>query len=87
MSWADAADRALAPLYANGATPDTAQIRAAYPFGPRKYWPYKAWLKQVRRWQAAHAAGLSSPNALNRPKPGQRMAIHDPAQLSIDVRV
>ena len=24
------------------------KIRAAYPFGERKYWPYKVWLSEVR---------------------------------------
>lgn len=25
-------------------------IRAAYPFGPREYWPYKAWCKAQREY-------------------------------------
>lgn len=24
-------------------------LREAYPFGPRKYWPYKVWCDEVRR--------------------------------------
>lgn len=24
-------------------------IRAAYPFGPRKWWPYKVWLDAVKK--------------------------------------
>ncbi len=27
-------------------------IRAAYPFGERAHWPYKVWLKEVRRHMA-----------------------------------
>ena len=27
-----------------------AAISAAYPFGPREYWPYKAWLKASRAY-------------------------------------
>ncbi len=22
----------------------------AYPFGERKYWPYKSWLQAIKRW-------------------------------------
>lgn len=25
-------------------------VDAAYPFGPRSHWPYKAWLKQRRQY-------------------------------------
>lgn len=24
-------------------------LRDAYPFGPRRYWPYKVWLDEVQR--------------------------------------
>lgn len=27
-------------------------LREAYPFGPRKYWPYKVWLDEVKRQRA-----------------------------------
>lgn len=26
-----------------------AALRAAYPFGPRRYWPYRVWCDEVRR--------------------------------------
>lgn len=29
-------------------------IDAAYPFSERKYWPYKAWLKERRRYLARY---------------------------------
>jgi len=29
-------------------------IDAAYPFGPRSHWPYKAWLAERRAFFAAH---------------------------------
>lgn len=29
-----------------------AYLRASYPFGERKYWPYKAWLKAQREYLA-----------------------------------
>ena len=30
------------------------RIRAAYPFGQRAYWPYKAWLRAQREYLARH---------------------------------
>lgn len=45
-------------------------IHAAYPFGERRYWPYKAWLKAQREYLARyddkpagslHAAMIESP--------------------------
>lgn len=66
MSWSDAADRVLADVYARlpkDASVDEEQeaVFAAYPFGPRKYTPYKIWLHRVKCWRAARAAGLSGP--------------------------
>lgn len=53
MSWSDIARATIAKVAAT--LPDDmplqerkAAIDAAYPFGPRAYWPYKAWCK-VRR--------------------------------------
>lgn len=62
MTWADYADRALAPLFVVGEpAPDREAVREAYPFGERAYWPYKVWLARVKAWRAAHAAGLAAP--------------------------
>jgi hypothetical protein len=30
-------------------------VREAYPFGERKYHPYKVWLATVREWKAERA--------------------------------
>src|SRR5437868_6444563 len=48
--WADRSRAAIAVVHRNlpdGATlaERTAAVDAAYPFGERSYWPYKAWLK------------------------------------------
>lgn len=65
-AWRVAADAVLIRVFAflpEGA--DAKQIRKAvreaYPFGPRKYWPYKVWLARVRRWKLARAMGLTVP--------------------------
>jgi len=34
---------------------------AAYPFGPRKYWPYKAWLKAQRAYLARYSDEPAGP--------------------------
>jgi len=53
MDWSQAARDTIAK--ASAEVPETATwkerraaINAAYPFGLRKYWPYKAWLKALR---------------------------------------
>lgn len=53
--WTAAAKRAIAEAHAQ--LPDNVSftarkkaIRAAYPFGEREYWPYKAWCKAVRAY-------------------------------------
>lgn len=38
--------------------PDRRTLLDAYPYGQRKYWPYKVWCRQVRAWKMAHAQGL-----------------------------
>jgi len=55
MKWSDQARAAIARVHAT--LPDdisfTARkkaIRAAYPFGERSYWPYKAWCKAQREY-------------------------------------
>ena len=60
-------------------TPDFVTLRDAYPFGERAYWPYKAWLKQVKAWKAAHARGAKAPSATPQP----HRAITDPTQESL----
>ena len=49
--WAVEADKALALLFAGGRRPTRAELWGAYPFGERKYWPYKVWLDAIYRWQ------------------------------------
>lgn len=47
-------------------------LRDAYPFGPRRYWPYKVWLDEVQRQRQR---GRYAPGA-NREEP-------DPDQLDL----
>ena len=49
--WAVEAEKILAPLFAEGQEPTWVELRDAYPFGERKYWPYKVWLDAIYRWQ------------------------------------
>ena len=49
--WAVEADKILAPLFAEGQEPTWVELRDAYPFGERKYWPYKVWPDAIYRWQ------------------------------------
>lgn len=50
--WRVVANERLAPLFADGKRPTEVEIHDAYPFGMRKYTPYKLWLEQVRWWKA-----------------------------------
>jgi hypothetical protein len=50
--WRDTADARLRPLFAGGRQPTRRELIDAYPFGPRKYHPYKMWLEQVRWFKA-----------------------------------
>lgn len=54
MEWAQQAREVVHATLASlpfGATvkEKRAALRQAYPFGPRQYWPYKAWCKAVRQ--------------------------------------
>ena len=42
---------------------------AAYPFGERKFWPYKVWLDARRRWIRAFRAGRLPPVYTPRRRP------------------
>ena len=65
-SWRARADHVLTDLFA-GFTSETTDTEVkvavfdAYPFGIRKYTPYKIWLTQVKRHKAARAIGLRGP--------------------------
>jgi hypothetical protein len=65
-SWGDLADEILGPLF-GAMAPGTSeseirrQVREAYPFGERKYWPYKAWIARVRAWRHAWRLGYRQP--------------------------
>lgn len=69
-SWRDLALQAMFAVHAaqlqSGANPQQIAdaIDKAYPFGERRYWPYKAWLS-ARKWFFAHK-GL--PNKRVKPK-------------------
>jgi hypothetical protein len=65
-SWSDLSDRVLGPLFAAIplGTEDAEvrrQVRDAYPFGERKYHPYKVWLKRVAAWRHAWTLGYQQP--------------------------
>ncbi|HXH05395.1 MAG TPA: hypothetical protein VNI83_02275 [Vicinamibacterales bacterium] len=70
LRWRDRADKVLRELFlAPDGTrreppPTAAEIRDAYPFGMRKYTPYKVWLEQVKRWQSG--GPLRKPDAIKR---------------------
>lgn len=50
-SWAEHSARVLVALKLREDDPDAARkVHDAYPFGERRYWPYKEWLKMVRRY-------------------------------------
>lgn len=36
-------------------------LREAYPFGERKYWPYKVWLDEIRRQRSSGGRGRGTP--------------------------
>lgn len=61
-TWAASADRVLATLFRLGQpAPSKEAVRDAYPFGERRYFPYKIWLERVKAFRAAHAKGLAGP--------------------------
>jgi hypothetical protein len=59
-SWADIAGDVMARIYLDGMDHGRSRaqialdIDAAYPFGERKHWPYKAWLSVRREFFACH---------------------------------
>jgi len=51
-----------ASLPADIAYPDRVKaIRAAYPFGPREMWPYRAWCKAQREYLRRHDPNAPPP--------------------------
>lgn len=53
LTWGEKADEVLSRIFDNGNfTPSPQEIFDAYPFGMRKYWPYKVWLGRVKWWKA-----------------------------------
>lgn len=57
MNWSEVARNTIAALDQRLPEQMTlkerkAAIHAAYPFGPREYWPYKAWCKARRAYLA-----------------------------------
>lgn len=55
MNWSDKARETIARVH--GSLPEgapfkerKAAVKAAYPFGERSYWPYKAWCKAQREY-------------------------------------
>jgi hypothetical protein len=55
MSWSDKARETIAQVHSS--LPEgvsfkdrKAAVKAAYPFGERSYWPYKAWCKAQRAY-------------------------------------
>jgi hypothetical protein len=51
--WADRSLEVIRRVVAEVGTDDKQALRKAlfeaYPFGQRKYWPYKVWLQEVRK--------------------------------------
>ena len=61
MRWIDAAKAAIMRVHQTlpeNVTPAERKkaIDAAYPFGERARWPYKAWLKERRQYLARYGA-------------------------------
>ena len=66
MTWRERADMVLSDLFDSlpADATDTeidAAVFDAYPFGERRYTPYKIWLQQVKRHKGARAIGLRGP--------------------------
>lgn len=69
-TWKEAAHRCIAKVIAANPGKDEQELRklisAAYPFGERKYFPYKAWLDAVKETFAqpvAHGLPPKQPSA------------------------
>jgi hypothetical protein len=64
MSWRDVACPIVARVVGRVGRGDPKALRRAlrkaYPFGERKYWPYKVWLDEVARQCGRRSPGLSS---------------------------
>lgn len=58
-------DRVISASVASGldAKATAVALKAAYPFGQRAYWPYKAWLKAVKNGMRRIANGGRQPMA------------------------
>lgn len=52
-TWRDSAGPKIAAVIAAVGTEDMKELRKAlreaYPYGERKYWPYKVWLDEINR--------------------------------------
>jgi hypothetical protein len=53
-----------------GVTQIAADIEAAYSFGERKQWPYKAWLKARKEFFARHGLPLKTRRLTGAPENG-----------------
>lgn len=79
LTWGEHASavitESLAKSKSDGLTPKETikAVDAAYPFGERHYWPYKAWLKARRKL----CAGLPGVKPLPQKTRKSRMAISD----------
>lgn len=85
MDWSNEARRVVAATLAGlpaGATIDEKRkaLRAAYPFGPREYWPYKAWCNAVRA-----ALGLKAKKPKSKKPPKDKTPIDELMVLFGDV--
>lgn len=70
LTWREYADQILARVFNGGDhEPSPKEIFDAYPFGMRKYHPYKVWLKQVAWWKAGCPDKRRRP--VSEPLPGQ----------------
>lgn len=71
--WRTISDRVLAPLFEGGREPTKRELRDAYPFGERKYWPYKIWLEEVHWFERGCPPKSRRKDARqNEPLPGQK---------------
>lgn len=82
-TWLDCADEHLARVFGStpGYIPPYLVLAAAYPWGERKFWPYKAWLKRRRAWLTCREQGLLYPEPPRRRK--SRFVRPDPRQREI----
>lgn len=62
MSWSARSREVIAQIHARmpenaTLTERKAALKDAYPFGPRQYWPYRAWCKARREYLARFITG------------------------------